>query len=56
MLNPEIAKQGLNIRSIIKDWARLRDWELNILVLKGYEDAIKERERRQAESATIQHH
>ncbi len=32
--------------SIIKDWTKLRDWEIVELAKKGYEEAIAERNRR----------
>lgn len=44
--NPEIIKQGIDIKSVIKDWSKLRDWELELLVNKGYEEAIAEQKRR----------
>ena len=45
-INTEITKQGIGIKSIIKDWAKLRDWELEILVKRDYEEAIAEKEKR----------
>jgi len=35
-------------KSVIKDWTKLRDWELNELAGKGYEKAIEEKRRREA--------
>ena len=32
--------------SIIKNWTKLRDWEVIELAKKGYEEAITERKRR----------
>ena len=44
--NAEITKLGIGIKSIIKDYTKIRDWELEILVNKGYEGAIKEKQQR----------
>ena len=46
--NAEILMQGLDIKSIIKDYSKLRDWELKILAERGYEEAITEYEKRKA--------
>lgn len=45
--NAEMLKQGIGIKSIIKDYTKLRDWELKLLVDKEYEDAMLEQARRE---------
>jgi len=43
------AKSTPSEKSIIKDWSKLRDWELNELASRGYEKAIEEKRRRKAQ-------
>lgn len=42
------------MRSIIKDWTKLRDWELGLLEQRGYEQAIIEKARRAHQSLCYQ--
>jgi len=52
-MTAEITKLGLGIKSIIKDYTKLRDWELKILVNKGYEQAVSEQKRRDLPSQIV---
>ena len=51
--NAEITKLGIGIKSIIKDYTKLRDWELELLIERGYEHAIQERRRRDLLSQNV---
>jgi len=51
--NTEIIKQGIEIKSIINDYSKLREWELKILVEKGYEEAILEQKKRDLLSQSV---
>ena len=42
----EVTKQGIDIKTIMKDYSKVRDWELKVLIERGYEEAIVEQRRR----------
>lgn len=46
IVKPEVKPREMPEPSIIKDWVKLRDWEVRELAKKGYEKAIKEMKRR----------